>query len=141
MRGFNVQTEVMKKRVLYLSILLLPFICMIAINEITRLKTTEKSYKIQDVTAINPARRLEEKCTWGCHNDTEYCKQHHVKLAKPYFDEIDPIYFGIINTFKATGDYGLANIIFLVILIPLLLYFLLIRSISMQIEIRRLKKE
>ena len=138
----------MKKQVLYWSILILPFLGMIMINEFVRLNTSEEGYtkqgkwglNIEGVTAINTVKILKEKCTWICHNDTNHCKENHVKLAKPYFDKIDPIYFGIINTLKSTGDYGLANIIFLVIILPLFIYILLIKSISLEFKIRKLKK-
>ena len=116
------------------------------INEFVRLNTNEKGYTkgkwglIQNITAINTADKLKEKCTWICHNDTKYCKNNHVKLAKPYFNKIDPIYFGIINSLKSTGYYGLANIIFLVIILPLIIYILLVKSISLEFKIRKLNK-
>jgi len=125
---------------LYLSILILPFLGMIIVNESVRLNTIGKGYTNQGVTAINSAERLKNKCSWICHNETAFCKANHVKLAKPYFNKIDPLYFGIIHTLQSTGNYGLANIIFLVILIPLLMYVLLIKSISIQLEIRKIKK-
>ena len=138
----------MKKQVLYWTILILPFLGMIMINELVRLKTSEEGYNkqgkwglaIEGVTAINTAKKLEEKCTWICHNNTNYCKENHVKLAKPYFDKIDPIYFGIIDSLRSTGNYGLANIIFLVIILPLIMYILLVKSISLEFKIRKLKK-
>ena len=42
---------------------------------------------------------------------------------------------------KSTGDYGLANIIFLVILLPFTMYVLLVKSISIQFKISKLKKK
>ncbi len=126
-------------RSLYFFIFLLPIIGMILINEYTRLTISEKGYQIQGVTAINSAKKLNQECSWICHNNTSFCKQHHVKLAKPYFNKNDPIYFGIINSLKSTGNYGLANVIFLVILFPLLMVFLFIKSVRIQIEIRQLK--
>ena len=136
----------MKKQALYWSILILPFLVMIMVNEFVRLNTNEKGYTkgkrglIQNITAINTADKLIGKCTWICHNDTNYCKKNHVKLAKPYFNKIDPIYFGIINSLKSTGNYGLANIIFLVIVLPLIIYILLVKSISLEFKIRKLNK-
>ena len=138
----------MKKLSVYLSILFLPFLFMIMINEWTRLNTNEAGYTrqwkgvldIQGITAINSVKKSKDKCTWICHNDTNYCKENHVKLATPYFDKIDPIYFGIINSLRSTGDYGLANIIFLVIIFPLIMYFSLVKSISLEFKIRKLKK-
>ena len=136
----------MKKQALYWSILILPFLVMIMVNEFVRLNTNEKGYTkgkwglIQNITAINTADKLKGKCTWICHNHTNYCKKNHVKLAKPYFNKIDPIYFGIINSLKSTGDYGLANIIFSVLILPLIIYILLVKSIRLEFRIRKLNK-
>ena len=110
------------------------------INEWSRLDADEEGYTINGVTAINTIERLEHKCTLICHNNTNYCKEKHVKLANPYFDVIDPIYFGIIDSLKSTEDYRLANIIFLVIILPLIMYILLLKSISLEFKIRKLKK-
>ena len=132
--------QYMKRQILYLLILILPFFGMIMINEFARLNTKEPGDKKQRVTAINSAKRIKEKCSWICHNDTKYCKENHVKFVAPYFDKIDPIYFGIIRSLKSTGNYGLANIVFLVILIPLIMYFLLVKSISIHLAIRSIKK-
>lgn len=130
----------MKKRIIYLLIFTFPFLGMITVNEFVRINTVEEGYKKQGVVAINSAKRVPDKCSWTCHNDTEYCIDNHVKLATPYLDKISPIYFGIIYILKATGDYGLANIIFLVVIIPFIMYFLLIKSISIQVEINKRKK-
>ena len=138
----------MKKLIVYLSILFLPFLFMIMINEWTRLNTNEAGYTkqwkgaldIQGVTAINSVKKRKDKCTWICHYNTNYCKKNHVKLASPYFDKIDPIYFGIINSLMRTGGYELANIIFLVIIFPLIMYFSLVKSISLELKIRKLKR-
>lgn len=130
----------MKRRLLYLAILVFPLLSMVAVNEFARGSVTEDGYTSHGITAINSAEGFKEKCSWACHNDTKYCKEHHVKLAKPYFAQIDPIYFGIIRSLQSTGNYGLANIIFLVILIPLLIYILLVKSIRLQRQIRHIKK-
>ena len=130
----------MKKQFLYWLILLIPFIGIIMINEFVRLNSNHVGYNIQGVNAINTEKKLKEKCSWICHNNTNYCKKNHVNLTKLYFNRIDPIYFGIINSLKLTGNYGLANIIFLVILLPLTMYILLVKSISIQFKISKLKK-
>ena len=118
------------------------------INEWNRLNINEAGYTrqwkgvldIQGITAINSGKKLKDKCTWFCHDHTNYCKDNHVKLATPYFNKIDPIYFGIIEFLRSTKNYGLANIIFLVIIFPLIMYFSLIKSISLELKIRKLKK-
>jgi hypothetical protein len=114
---------------------------MIAINEFVRSESTGKGYNANGITAINSDESTKEKCSWICHNNTSFCKDHHVKLASPYFDDIDPIYFGIIGLLKSTGNYGLANIIFLVVIIPLTIYTLLIKSIDIQLKIRNKRRK
>lgn len=114
---------------------------MIVVNEFVRFNTKEIGYKKQGITAINSAKKSKDRCSWVCHNDSDYCTANHVKFAKPYFKIIDPLYFGIIHSLKATGNYGLANLIFLVILIPLIMYFLLVKSISVELKIRKIRKE
>jgi hypothetical protein len=130
----------MNKRALYLLILFSPFLLMVTVNEYIRTTNNDVEIKIQGIKSINPANKNKDKCTWSCHNDTNYCKENHVKLAKPYFKFIDPIYFGIIHILKSTGNYGLANVVLLVILIPFLMYFFLVKSIGMQFKIREIRK-
>jgi hypothetical protein len=110
---------------------------MVGVNEYFRPNKKVRDYDMEGNLSLNFP---PEKCSWQCHEDTNHCKENHVKYAGEYFEFIDPIYFGIINSLKSTGDYGLANIIFLVILFPLFMYFLLIRSIDMEFKIRELKK-
>ena len=50
--------QYMKRQILYLLILILPFFGMIMINEFARLNTKEPGYKKQRVTAINSAKRI-----------------------------------------------------------------------------------
>lgn len=129
----------MKKRILYGSVFLFPFLMMIGVNEYVKTQIGEKGYHRKGTIAINSAKKFKEKCSWICHNDTDYCQNNHVKFAKPYFDKIDKIYFGLIGFLKSTGNYRLANILFLVILSPLLIYFLLIQSIELQLKINSWK--
>ncbi len=133
----------MRKQIfkIFLFTLFLPILGVILINEYSRLTINDPGFKTQGVTAINSAQNQKDQCTWICHNNTNYCKQNHVKLAQPYFKQIDLIYFGIIDSLKSTGNYGLANVVFLVILIPLLLVFLLVKILLMQSKIRLLKNQ
>ena len=130
----------MKKRILYLTMLILPFLIMVMINEFVKSKMKENGFQYKSVTAINSAKANKEKCTWQCHNNTDFCKTYHVKVLKAHFKYTDPIYFGIINSLKSTGNYAWANIIFLVILLPGLMFLLLIKSIKIQLKIREIKQ-
>jgi hypothetical protein len=121
-------------------ILIFPFVLMFIINEALRIKIRETPYSLNGIKAINSAEYLQEKCTWTCHNNTEYCKIHHVKYLKPYYLVTDFFYFGIIAALKSTGNYGVANIIFLVFLFPITILYFIIKSINLQNEIRKLSK-
>jgi hypothetical protein len=122
-------------------ILLFPFMFMVLINEVVRLKTKEEHrYMSQGITAINSADFLPHKCTWICHNNTTYCKTHHVKYLKPLYSITDLFYFGVIDLLASTGNYGAANIVFLVFLIPLTILYFIIKSINIQYKIRKLSK-
>lgn len=114
---------------------------MVFVNECARSGGKESGYTTQGVNAIHTAQRLKERCTWVCHNDTNWCKTHHVKLLSGHFAFVDQVYFGIIRLLKGTGAYGAANIFFLVLLIPALMCYLLVRSINMQLEINRIKRK
>ena len=129
------------KRLLSLNtlILLFPLLFLVAINEYSRLNNSNKGFVRKGVTTINPNVRTPKKCSWYCHTDTGYCKKHHTHLLKNHTSKIDPFYFGIIKSLHNVGDYGLANIIFLVILFPALIYVLLIKIISIQRKIKELK--
>jgi hypothetical protein len=68
-------------------------------------------------------------------------QQHHVVYLDSWFQVVDPIYFGIIRALKSTGNYGAANLVVFVILLPLLMFWWLVRSLNMQAEISRLKRK
>lgn len=121
-------------------LLLSPFIIMIFTNEITRPSIKEKPNVVFGVSAINSSDKLLNKCTWNCHNQTFYCKENHVKYLKSSFRFTDRIYFGAIEIMALTGNYGAANIIILVVLIPLWIWFFLFKSLNIQFEIKRLNK-
>ncbi len=121
--------------------LIIPFIIMVGINEIIRPKIKEIPYNHLGVTAINSANKLTHKCTWICHNNTKYCKANHVKFLKSHFYITDKLYFGVINLLGSTGNYGLANIVFLVVLIPISIWYFLSQSLNMYIKIKKIKNK
>ena len=95
---------------------------------------TYKEYKISN-TAMNPLLKHHNKCSWRCHH-TGVCEP---RLLNP-LKWIVPIYNGIITSLHSFGNYGLANIVFLVLLWPLIMFFLLIKCLDMQQEIKKLKE-
>ncbi len=114
---------------------------MVVINELTRPNIQEEPYQKDGITAMNSAQKMTDKCSWHCHNNTAYCKTNHVKLMSKHFKYTDSIYFGIINTLKSTGNYGLANIIILMLVVPLAIIYFGLRSLQMQKEISKLKNK
>lgn len=123
-----------------LLILFFPLLLMVLVNEFSRKQEKENSHKNYGLATINPGVKIEEKCSWACHNDTGYCKTHHVKFDSGYFQFTDPLYFGMIAGLQGFGNYGLANIFLLVLFFPLLIYTLFIKSLNIQDEINQLKK-
>ena len=110
------------------------------INEFVRANSHEKGFTKYGITAINSGEGFKDKCSFICHEATmNYCQVHHVKLAKSYVEKIDPIYYGIIDLLDSTDSYRLANLIILVIILPLIMYILLVKSISLEFKIRKLK--
>lgn len=114
-----------------------PFLIMILVNEGVRQSQTEH-FEYFNVPVLNSKEALRDKCSWHCHDNTAYCKKYHVELAKKHFDWIDPVYFGIIKLLMSTGNYGLANLVFLVLLWPLLMYWLLLRAIRNRQLLKRM---
>lgn len=119
-----------------ITLLVFPFLLLIAINEAVRPTITGKPFQEKGIIAISSATKATKKCSWACHNVENYCKENHVKLLQNYFEFTDPVYFGVIHFLQSTGKYKTANIIILVVLIPLLMYFLLIKSLSLQRKIK-----
>ena len=131
----------MRKYIRNLVILIFPFLLMIIVNEIIRPTIKEKPYSKYGITAINSANKIAKKCSWICHNNTSYCKENHVKYLKNYYEYTDTMYFGAISLLAKTGNYGLANIILFVILLPLLIWFFIIKSLNIQNKINKLKQK
>ena len=119
--------------------LIAPFLLMVIINEIVRPTIDQQPYSKYGITAMNSDHTISNKCTWNCQNDTGFCKANHVKYFKPYFKFSDALYFGMIGMLKKTGEYALANIILLVVLAPLMIWFFIIKSWNIQDEINKLK--
>ncbi len=124
-----------------LALLLFPILIMVVTNEVIRPTIKDKPYSIQGITAINSAGYYPDKCSWACHNNTGYCKTNHVKYLKPYYGYTDVFYFGVISALQATGNYGAANILLLVLLFPLTIWLFVVKSLNIQDKINRIKNK
>lgn len=132
----------MQKRTRNILLFFSPFLIMILINEIVRPTIKEKPFEKFGIQAINSNLAFKEKCSWRCYQYTSaHCKKHHVKILHTYFEYVDPIYFGIINSLHLTGNYGLANVLILVLLLPFLMFFLLVKNLDLYSQIKTLKSK
>ena len=128
-----------------ISLLLLPFLIMVVVNEISRTFVKEKPWEYKGIHTINSLVYDNNKCTWACHNSTtNHCLKKHTNIIKPgfpFFESINEFYWGIINfnskkiNGKKVSDpryYAAMNIIFLVLLWPLTMYCLLINYLRLR---------
>ncbi len=119
-----------------------PFIIMIVINEFERPKIDNRFYNYHGANTINPSGFNTQKCTWACHNNTvSHCKKYHGKLLKPFYNITDKPYSKVINALRISGNYDLANIVFLVLLVPSSIVFFFIKALNLQDEINKLKRQ
>ena len=133
----------MKKIFRNILILISPYLLMILLNEGVRPTINELGYERtikysnfkSTIIAINPKLKTHDVCSWRCHNSG--CKP---QLFKPVENYINPIYSSIISFLGSFGSYSIANILFLVLIWPLAMFYLLIKSIDMHQEIKKLKK-
>ena len=143
----------MKKLYINTLILFSPFLLMVMVNEVVRPTLVEapfqytKSFDLSGLTrkvvgsAMNPGKMKKEECTWYCHNKDSFCVNFHKKIS--FHQYIDDLYNKIITLLKKgdyQGNYAINNIIFLVILWPLIMFFLLIKSLDIQRKINKLKR-
>jgi hypothetical protein len=77
---------------------------------------------------MNSAKADPDKCTWHCHNDTQYCMKHHngVFGILNYLTILP--YFTLITILKIGGVYSLANIILLVVAWPWYICWMIVRA-------------
>jgi|GEM_PF-320077 len=126
----------MKIKFFLFVLVLIPISLILIVNEGYQSVIPKHQNSWKGVKTINPASGFQDRCSWACHNDTDFCKSNHVKLLASYFSTTDPLYFGIIRSLKATGNYGLANTIVLVLLIPGICIWLFVKSIDYQLKIK-----
>lgn len=129
----------MKKTIRNISIFVFPFLLMIIINEIIRPSIKGKPNLFHGQTAMNTGMAIIDRCSWKCHNNTNYCKEHHVKLLGVYLTYTNILYEAVIKVLKSS-DYVFMNIIFLVLFIPFMIWYFLVKSLKIQDEINKIKK-
>lgn len=80
-------------------------------------------------------------CTWTCYYHTKWCKDNHVGIDSKWMDLTDIPYKAIIGALDSMGDYPMANIAFLVLIIPTAILWLFVRSIEWEISIRKFDRK
>ena len=113
---------------------------MILINEFYRIKYKEKPTEKHNEVIIIGTKKEINRCSWYCH-DTDIndgCKSKHNPIIKN--KSIDKVYRKILEGLHK-GNYVVMNIIFLVILWPLLMYIFLLKCINIQQKINFMKKK
>ncbi len=126
----------MKKQLRNLLLFVFPFTLMVLVNHFIKSSVDP----IPNDGKWNSTLPIAERCTWACHDSTNYCIEHHVKMNKLLLKFTRPIYFGEITLLQMIGNYSFANILILVTLIPLYIWYFLVRIIDVLIAIKEAKK-
>ena len=122
----------MNNKIRNLFLFLFPFALMVFVNHF--IKPTVDT--IKNDGKWNTTKPLPDRCSWACHNQTLYCIEHHVKTNKLLLKFTRPIYFGEITLLQMIGNYSFANILILVTLVPLYIWYFLVRIIDTLQEIK-----
>lgn len=118
-----------------------PILFIIIINQSSRFAHSSKQQYFGLIKSSYITSLSTTKCSWKCHDDTEFCKRHHVKLFQVLTPYIDHIYFGIISLLAHTNRYKAANVMILGFLFPFFFYFLLIKSLMLRMQIKKVAYE
>jgi hypothetical protein len=127
----------MKKQLRNLLLFVFPFAMMVLVNHFIKSSVDP----ILNDGKWNSTLPIAERCTWACHDSTNYCIEHHVKINKLLLLISQPFYFGEITLLKMAGSYSLVNILILVTLVPLYLWYFLVRIIDTLQEIKEAKND
>ena len=126
----------MDRRLRNIILFLFPFMLMVVVNQFIK----PSKDPIPDDGKWNTTEPLIDRCSWACHNQTMYCIEHHVKMNTLLLKITKPFYFGEITLLQMIGNYSFANILILVTLVPLYIWYFLIRIIDTLQEIREANK-
>ena len=124
-----------KRIVFYLFLLISPFLLLVVVNEATKTEANTVHVFGEKVSALNTEDSLPNKCTWHCHtNGCSHRDQNVISLGP-----IDTLRSMIIESLGVSnGDtYQTNNVLFLVILWPLLMFGLVVANIELFIRNRK----
>ncbi len=123
----------MKRFIFYSLILTSPFFCLVMVNEASRSEVYQVAVFGKLKPSINPQQKDTKRCTWDCH--THGCSHRENNCIN--IGIIDVLYQNIINSLKLKdgGDvYQLMNVLFLVIIWPLVMFGLLVANVELYIK-------
>ena len=106
---------------------------MVVVNEATKTKAYRVNLFGTTVDALNPGNQMKSQCTWHCH--TKGCSHQNVISRGP----IDNLRIMIIDSLGVSnGDtYQTNNVLFLVILWPVLIFGLVVANVELFIRNRK----
>ena len=126
----------MRKWILYFGLLSSPFLLMVVVNEANKTKTKAKVHVFgKEEWALNTEDSLPNKCTWHCHtNGCSHRDQNVISLGP-----IDTLRSMIIESLGVSNGttYQTMNVLFLVILWPMLMFGLVVANVELFIRNRK----
>ena len=124
----------MKRIVLYILILISPFLFIVLINEtfsdgVKHRISSDVIAPGKKFEALNTDKHIKDKCSWDCHNNG--CKHKSVI----YQGKIQEMYDGIIHFNQHQSlNYSEMNVFLFVIVVPLMVYILIILNIEVYLR-------
>jgi hypothetical protein len=127
----------MRKWILYFALLTSPFLFMVVVNEANRTDDNTIHVNKKEEPAINTEEASPDKCTWNCHNNG--CLPSHRDQNVISLGPIDTLRRMIIESLGVSnGDtYQTNNVLFLVILWPVLMFGLVVANVELFIRNRK----
>jgi hypothetical protein len=125
----------MRKWILYFALLTSPFLLMVVVNQATKTNAYRVNLFGTTVDALNPGNQMESQCTWDCH--TNGCSHHNNNVISRW--PVDTLRRMIIDSLGVSnGDtYQTNNVLFLVILWPVLMFGLVVANVELFIRNRK----
>ena len=124
-----------KRLLFYLSLLISPFLLMVVVNEATKTKAYTVLKFGKEVWALNTEDSLSSKCTWHCH--TKGCSHRDQNVIS--LGPIDTLRRMIIDSLGVSNGvtYQTNNVLFLVILWPVLMFGLMVANVELFLRNRK----
>lgn len=120
----------MKRLLFYTLILATPFVIMVLVNEATKTNSYTVSVFGTPVKALNPKNKMKSKCTWDCHNRGCSHRNNNQISIGPINTMREKIINGL-GVSKGGNTYKNTNVLYLVILWPLIMFGLLVANIEL----------